>query len=578
MFTIRKIKRIQVLYTIQVCTMDIDALRKDPYINEMRTIVWSKVVNIIEQSPTEERRKQINDFFSNTGKTKKINEFFNNHPQVFTDLIRIIHTHRLNNKQYGGWHIPIEKIPEIQQAFIFRWRTADLGKTIPDFIDLVVNNPKFISFCSEQNSLLDIWSYDFSLIPEKYRKDLIKKLIISWLTTNIPWCDETNIEEIFPRTKERIFYFLENIYGTYVGDIAWTQTLDQLINGLDKLFKTNKGSNRKRAWKVIQAFHAWGDIINIEKRYAKTIEILPQIPKKLKSIWMEIDLTNIKEEENHQWVKIYKAHFMHNGHKIEVSWRAKTPKSMLKKSWEKEEYVNKDNIRDSIWIAFVYPDEMSMSDIEELMRKWSNMYANYWYILEDKWELDIDTFERVAKESRKKPLFKSSKLWKNTNLRNANQSWFTSFRYNEWYEAIWIELQYSKKTSMEWKKKEDSIYKIKGAIDATMRWAQQASPQEIFDALTREMPEESLKDICDPDNSDNLNIKTYNDLILYLIYKKIIHPYFWWKWDKTILLFTTETHRVIFEKKWNMRPLIASINKTEYNKMLDVINWLRQTH
>jgi hypothetical protein len=39
---------------------------------------------------------------------------------------------------------------------------------------------------------------------------------------------------------------------------------------------------------------------------------------------------------------------MHNGHKIEVSWRAKTPKSMLKKSWEKEEYVNKDNIRDSI--------------------------------------------------------------------------------------------------------------------------------------------------------------------------------------------------------------------------------------
>ncbi len=551
----------------------------------MQLSIPKTIESIINLTPQEEIEEQIRLHFPNRWATKKLHSFLMKHRYVFTDLIRVMHRYRKNDS-IKWWHIDDNNIPKIQQIFLFRGREEDLWEEIASFIELITTNSDFIEFTSKQDSIFDIGSYDFSLwmrnhdnqFDIKKAKKNIRKLIITGMIGNIQWCTEANLEHHFWLMKDKIFKYINEIYWVYLSDIEWVTTLEQLTCELAKLFETGKGNNRKRAWRMVQAFH-WWDIVDIEYRYSKTKERLSDVAEKLNKNGININMNELSHSTNVQWVEIWSAPWEFKGKIIIVSWRAKTPKSMIKKlSWT-EEYVRTTSIRDELWISFTYDDNTPSEDIVEIMKLWSNMLADHGYILKNKWEINDDKiFQELMENSPKKPLFSNQEPWWNPNMQNASQSGFMSIWRGRKKEAIGCEIQYSKKWWMDWKKKEDIIYKLKEAIKAWMRWAEQASPKEIFDEFTREIHRNELINICNPDTGKSLWISSYNELMKYFIEKNFIIPHFWVYNEKTILLFTTGTYMLTFERKWNMRPLIKSINKEEYDKMIAVIDWLTETH
>lgn len=582
MFSIRKRHKIQVLHRLdkEVSTTDIDLLRISRTKEQIQSTSQA-VSNIIDRTPSEEVQKQINAYFPKRWETKNINHFFNNHPHVFGDLIHVIHTRRLENDE-KWWHIPKEFLSNIQQIFLFRDRKHDIGTLIPEFVKVVCGQARFIEFASKQASILDINSYEFSQIPESPRRKSIRKLVISGLVSNISWCTEYNIDTYFWYTKFRILHYLNEIFWIDLSDIAYVQNIDQLTQKLSEFFKSGKWNDRKKSWKIIQAFHAWGDILNIEKDFASTMDLCDDVSKKLLTHWFILHWT-ISQSMNWQWVIIYSAKYKFNNQIIEVSWRAKSPKSMLKKLWETEEYVRSSAVRDELGISFVYADDTPQDAIVAIMQAWSLMLAHNGYILKNKWELDNeDTFRKVSTEIKKRPLFAEHKSWGDPKMKNASQSGFMSLWVGHKKQAIGCEIQYSKKSAKKWKEQDDPIYKFRGAIDALMRWAHQATPKEIFDAITREIQISDIPKFSDPDTGISLGLTTYNDIMQYLIeVKKILLPYFWKTRGKYILLFTTPKHRKEFEKRWKMEYLEKNKNSKQqkrYIEMAKVIEKLEQTH
>lgn len=389
---------------------------------------------------------------------------------------------------------------------------------------------------------------------------------------NMECCNIGNINDNFLYTKERIFYYLWDIFWIYIGNIQWVRTLDDLSKELCKLFWNNKWNDRAKAWKIIQAFHAWGDIKNIEEQYAKTRKACQKIPNKLKDMGIDLDENTIQKHENQQWAEIWNAQWNYKGVLVHISWRAKTPKSVLKKLWETEAYVRWSAIRDELGLSFTYPDSIDLEIKKEIIILGSTLLAKQWYIFKNKWELNEDEFNQLTKDLKKKPLFTGTKPWCDPKMCNASQSGFTRI----WNESFGFEVQYSRKSAMEWKKDDDLIYKLKWSIDALMRWVFYASPKEIFNNLTREVKEKDL---------EFLWVSSHNELMkkciegFYDSTNEIIFPYIGEPdtVEMPVLLFTTKTHNELFSKKWNMR-LITREDPENYQKMLDLIDWLKQTH
>ncbi len=577
----------QVVYKVEslwknpnISTKDIDTLR----INRSREQIMTTshaIANIIDLTPSEEIKKQIDTFFPKRWDTKYINIFFKKHPHVFSDLIRVIHKKRINNSEQW-WHIPQENMTDIQQIFLFRERQSDIWDSIPAFIQVVCDNQQFIEFSAKQISILDINSYEFAQIPENKREKNIHNLIVYGLVSNISGCSDLNTDKYFWRTKERIFHYLNEVFGIFLWDIEYIQDIHQLAKKLAWLFKNGKGNDRKRAWKIIQAFHAWGDVINIEKEFADTMEQLDEIPKKLLPHWFILQ-DNISTSRNSQWTIIFSGRYKFQNQIINISWRGKSPKSMLKKLWETEEYVRSSTVRDQIGIAFVYPDKTSQDTINKLMQVGASLMAHHGYIFKNKWEITDDiTFWNVIRDSKKKPLFTSHRAWGDPNMKNASQSGFMNLWNGIKKRAIGCEIQYSKKSAKEWKEREDPIYKFRGAIDALMRGAYQSTPKEIFDIITREISEWDIATLSDPNSWKSLWLKSYNDLMLYLIeVKKILLPYFWKVQWKYILLFTSSTYKKDFENRWKMEYLTSNKNNNHIKRFWEmerVIAGLKQSH
>jgi hypothetical protein len=210
------------------------------------------------------------------------------------------------------------------------------------------------------------------------------------------------------------------------------------------------------------------------------------------------------------------------------------------------------------------------------------MMAHHGYIFKNKGEIsDVANFEKIVETSKRKPLFYENAPWKNPEMTNASQSGFMSLWDWKKRKAVGCEIQYSKKSAKIWKEREDPIYKFRGAIDALMRWAYQSTPKEVFDMLTREIAEKDLLSLSHPKTWETLDLKIYNDLLLYLIRKNILIPYFWKSWKTHILLFTTWTYEDEFKKRWNMERLEQEKDKNHsarYEDMIHVIFSLSQTH
>jgi hypothetical protein len=568
-----------------VDTNTVDTLRNKEYVGGMLVTIRNTVDAICSMESSEAIQKQIHTYFpAHKNIWKIVNSFLSNHPHVFSDLIRVIHKRRINNDS-RWWHIPDEYIDEIQQIFLFRDRTENIWKNIKSIIDYILKNQDFIAFCVWQQSILDIGSHDFSLIKENKRHSAIKRLVTTGLITNIAWCTSDNINTLyFLPTKTRILHFLYEIYGTKVTDLEWCQNIDDLSKELNKLFEIGKWNDRKRAWKVIQAFHAWWDILDIESRYAKTKNSLEKIPKRLKEINISIDPESIKMEVE-KWVEVYKGTWNYKWYPVIVSWRAKTPKSILKKLWATEEYIRSSAVRDELGLSFVYDSTIPVDIKKEIMLLSNMLMPENGYILKNKWELNNPTlYTSLLNEAKKKPLFESSKAWLDPKIQNASQSGFTKI----WWQTMGCEMQYSSTEAMKYKKTEDPVYKLKDTMDSIMRWANQASPKEIFDAITREIPTlediEKLKEaiifIGDANYLQDNKCDSYSDILLYLLNK----------WDHVhaftapldtemagdIAFFTTKTHIGTFKNKWSSKFTLCTPNNSpeQWEKLIQYMRSL----
>ena len=571
LFSIRKIHKIQALEKwADIHSSFIDWLRKPSYIEQKRWEYSLHVSTILGMQPKDELNNKIDSFFNGS----KISNFLKHHPHVFADLIRVIHKNWERSKE-KGWHIPDDTITEIQQVFLFRWRKEDSGVDISEFVKNIAENSDFIEYAcqAEQKSILSMWSYEFDILLRKNGRfnsktttDIIKKIIQAWITNNVPDFSEKD----FLAIKNQIFSYLGKIFGIDTNDIDWVQNMWQLAWELAKLFENGSGNDRKKAWKVIQAFHAWSDILNIESSYAERKQKISKIPEKIQSMGITLNW-NISSSKNQQWVERYFVSWMYNWYPIEISWRSKEVKSILKKLWGTEDYVRWSSIRDEIGISFTFPDDFPQAEKINLIAKWSDLFAHHWYILKDKWELDNDEeMDQVTHKSSKKPLFRNRRKALDPNIINASQSGFMRLTRN-W--AFWTELQYCKKSVMEYKKREDIIYKIQSAIIMLMRWENQASPQELYNLLLQEIGKDQLEKMMDPETNNPLGITDHSKLMIYLIQKWILRPYIWERDGKVALLFTHSDYERKFNQEWDMTPLVNKKNR-HYREMIQYINSL----
>ena len=68
-------------------------------------------------------------------------------------------------------------------------------------------------------------------------------------------------------------------------------------------------------------------------------------------------------------------------------------------------------------------------------------------------------------------------------MQNASQSGFTRIEYDNSSKAIGCELQYSKKSAMEWKKRDNAIYKFRALLDGLLRGEYIETPLSIYKSI-----------------------------------------------------------------------------------------------
>ena len=114
---------------------------------------------------------------------------------------------------------------------------------------------------------------------------------------------------------------------------------------------------------------------------------------------------------------------------------------------------------------------------------------------------------------------------------------------------------------MEWKKRENAIYKFRALFDGLLRGEYVDTPQSVYNSIKRKIPNTTtIQSLVDPDTTNNLNLNTHKDLMKYLMNKKIICPYYGQRNNKDIVLFSTNKHADNAMHEWDIKPV-----KIEYN-------------
>lgn len=473
-------------------------------------------------------------------KYRYLRNFFLHHPHTYKDLIRKVHKHR--EYRNGKWSIPEEKMKDIATLFLVRNRQSDLWKVVNEHLALIRDNWKFTEYCSEQPSILDYSAYQFSRIPSKKRVHDTEWLIKGWLIQNIKGCHEENVHTYFSGACKPILQYVETIFWIYTQDLQYCQTQKSLSDALNRLLDWG-WKDRKKWWKIVQAFHAWGNVVEIEKVYMEAVGKVEKMPEKLKSIG--ITAWKVYTSTSPDWVRVFSTESELSWQKISLSWRVKTPKSILQKMWETEEYTNADAVRDLIWLSVTYPDDTSEEEKQKIMVLFWKIMPHYGYILKNKGELSapdwtLEKLEEELKKQKKSPLYTSSDLWDSTDprLRNASMSGFSQVGWMN----VGFEIQFGTKSAMEWKKKDDLKYKPRSAILALMRWPKESTPQEIYNLLNKRLS---------PWDLQKLGYTTINEFMLDLVEgdNKFLIPYL--SKDERIVLFTTPKYEEKFLDLWN---------------------------
>jgi hypothetical protein len=108
---------------------------------------------------------------------------------------------------------------------------------------------------------------------------------------------------------------------------------------------------------------------------------------------------------------------------------------------------------------------------------------------------------------------------------------------------------------MEWKKRENAIFKFRALFDSLLRGEYVDTPLSIYTSIKQRIAEQSIQNLVDPDTKENLGLKTHGDLMKYLIYKKLLLPYYGRATGQNAILLSTKTHKNKAEEEWDIRPL-----------------------
>ncbi len=579
MFSIQKKQKIQIRYKAEgIHTREMLGLRK--WLNKpgtIQTIIRStteQINQITSLTSWQETRDCIEKYFpsnSSDESTQQLSALLKKFPHIFHDLIRVVSKYRAFNER--NWHVSEEHESDVGEVFLFEKRPQDIWTKIPGFIKIICKNSNFVEFTHKQHSLLDVGYFWFSKIHAKDRKTLIRNLIETSLVENIPPQSRRNPKH-FWLIREKICRYISTIYGINTRDFEGINDIEALVDRINKWLGNPSAKTQKLSWKVLQGFYSWWAIEEIEEldvKYRKP-EFQEAIQGKIQTVFWNI--SNITSEEV-DGTTVNHGSITYKGNTIDISWRIKSIESILMKNWEDEDYGYISSLRDKLGLSLTFPDDMSDDDISELMRTGSTLLADRGYILKNKWLLPDDVLTQINYESWKTPLFTSTKPWGDPKMQNASQSGFSGIEIWHSKVAIGTEIQYSKKSAMEWKKRENAIFKFRALFDSLLRGEYVDTPLSIYTSIKQRIAEPSIQNLVDPDTKENLGLKTHGDLMKYLIYKKLLLPYYGRATGQNAILLSTKTHKNKAEEEWDIRPLWNESNQDIYNNFMTYINWLK---
>ena len=99
------------------------------------------------------------------------------------------------------------------------------------------------------------------------------------------------------------------------------------------------------------------------------------MPKTFESVGITIG--KISMEEHITGATIYHSEVELEGKKYGISWRVKTPESILQKMWQKSQYNKVDAMREVIGMNIIYPDNTSETEKKALIRKFSGLMPDF---------------------------------------------------------------------------------------------------------------------------------------------------------------------------------------------------------
>ena len=472
-------------------------------------------------------------------KHKVIREFFISHPVCWTDMLRKIFALKKYDNEKKIWYIGEEDYREIYASFLIRWRKSDIWSKIRMLLpDSIVGNQDLLNFAWAQPSLLDEGWYMFSKVATKNRKWHILKLITTAMIRNIDKCNYHAVDIHLPVIFPKILRYVKQLFWKTI-HLDYCKDIHRLVNALDKMFASGHGDQRENAFRIIQAFHAWSSIEDIEKYHALALEKISLLPKKLIELWVNIDgeISSIE----HNDATIYIASIIYKSKKYRLESRVKTVQSILQKLWETEEYTNKDAVRDTIWMNIIWPDGTRAEDISDIMIQFWGLMPDFWYLFNDKWLLEVSDITHIStklSEKRKNPAYISKKrsIITHSLFRNASFSGYIDLGW----VALGAEIQFSNESWAEWKKNDDMLYKPKWMLVVLMRGTSFSIPKECYDLLNERIRPARLR---------QLGFKSINDMILaYIQEKEFLIPYTSQDWKD--VLFTLKSKEDIFIKKF----------------------------
>ncbi|NRH20740.1 hypothetical protein HOO68_01705 [Candidatus Gracilibacteria bacterium] len=480
----------------------------------------------------------IDQFFSH----KILREFFHNHPVCWIDLLRKLHKYRKNDRE-EGWYIEDEHIEEVYKTFLIRGRTNDIGSKLRKILpDVIIKNQALLEFASKQPSLLDSGGYSYIKIPKNKRPKATIGLIYAGLTQNIDACTYENADTYFTKVLPKVLQYLKEIFGIEP-NLSFCRNIEQITKEIEKMFDSGRGDERENAFRVIQAFHAWSGIEQIETMHQDACAIVEKVPDFIqqKTGYVISDIDSVEQDGT----TIYSGKLNFNGKKYAINWRVKSIKSILQKMWVTEEYTNIDAIRDMLGISIVWPDDAPENEKINIASVFLNLMPDYGYLLKNKGLFSDESLGEIQKNASNKgklPIYSTSKRGNSTHKDFNNASYSGYIKING--INLGTEIQFSDEKSMLWKKIDDKKYKPKDAILGLIRGPKFGTPGQIFRLLNAKIDVATMQ---------QLGVNNINGIIILLIEDNFILPFV--SKDGDAILLSCKGKDDVFKKKFSKMEL-----------------------